>query len=219
MTNMFEQDLDPHSITASWMADKVPADVTDEERRAAKAINFGAIYGIGAMGLVKSAWDNYGLVITEAEARRWLASFTAAYPKFARWRVEHAHKCEETQCIVIGKDMSRGCGRFFPKSRLKPNQSYYTRCCNLPVQGACADASMLALAAVDRALERERIAGGPVAWLHDEIVLEVAAADAPRAAELLREAMRWAFRETFPGAPLNGLVEPRIGLSWGETKP
>jgi hypothetical protein len=86
------------------------------------------------------------------------------------------------------------------------------------VQGACADAAMLALAYVDERLFEARIDGGPVGWLHDEIVLEVAVEDADHAAAILKQAMVDAFAETFPGAPLNGLVEPQIGPNWGEAK-
>ena len=62
----------------------------------------------------------------------------------------------------------------------------YTQCLNLPIQGACADAFMLALATIDAALFEAGIEGGPVAAPHDEIVLEVPEADAERAADLLR---------------------------------
>ena len=77
---------------------------------------------------------------------------------------------------------------------------------------------MLALAYVDDRLFDADIDGGPVAWLHDEIVLEVREDQAERAAEILKQAMIDGFAETFPGAPLNGLVEPHIGLNWGEAK-
>ena len=93
-------------------------------------------------------------------------------------------------------------GRFYPRSWLAKDASFYTRACNLPIQGACADASMLALAYIDRMLFEEGIEGGPVAWVHDEILLEVAEVDAERASVLLVEAMTAAFAETFPGAPL-----------------
>jgi DNA polymerase I-like protein with 3'-5' exonuclease and polymerase domains len=218
MLAAFEQDLDLHRITAAAMASKRIEDITSEERRAAKAVNFGALYGIGAVGLAGSAWEGYGLVIAEDEAARWLKTFEAAYPKFARWRREHARRCESRGSIIIGRDAAQGLGRLFPKSRVPEGASFYTRCCNLAIQGACADASMLALTAIDRALEQERLAGGPVAWLHDEIVLEVPAEHANRAAELLRDAMLSAFRETFPGATLKGLVKPRIVADWGEAK-
>ena len=77
---------------------------------------------------------------------------------------------------------------------------------------------MLALAYVDDRLFDAGIDGGPVAWLHDEIVIEVREDQAERAAEILKQSMIDGFAETFPGAPLNGLVEPHIGLNWGEAK-
>ena len=79
----------------------------------------------------------------------------------------------------------KGMAAFYPRSWLAKDASFYTRGCNLPIQGACADAAMLALAAIDRMLFEEGIEGGPVAWVHDEILLEVAQADAERASVLL----------------------------------
>ena len=89
-----------------------------------------------------------------------------------------------------------------------------TLCCNAPVQGACADAAMLALTWIDAALSEAGITGGPVLFVHDEIVLEVPEADAERAGALLVEAMTRAFAATFPNAPLTGLVELRIQAAW-----
>jgi DNA polymerase I-like protein with 3'-5' exonuclease and polymerase domains len=77
---------------------------------------------------------------------------------------------------------------------------------------------MLALTGIDSALAEAGINDGPVAWLHDEIVLEVPTADAEKAAELLKQAMVSTFEQTFPGAPTRGLVEPHIGKSWDEAK-
>ena len=78
-------------------------------------------------------------------------------------------------------------------------KSFYTRACNLPVQGACADASMLALACVDDRLFEAGISGGPVAWLHDEIVLEVRHDQAAQAAEILKQAMMDGFCRDLSG--------------------
>jgi hypothetical protein len=69
---------------------------------------------------------------------------------------------------------------------------------------------MLALAAIDELLFEHGINGGPVAWLHDEIILEVPTEHAVKAAELLVKAMLDAFAETFPGAPLRDLVAVKI---------
>ena len=214
MREAFENGLDLHKITAARMTGKALDDVTAEERKGAKAVNFGAIYGQGADGLVKSAWANFDIDLSLAEARAWQDAFTAAYPQLVRWRRLHHERCEECGYIVIGRDAAAGNGRIWPKSRLGRDDSYYTRCCNLPIQGACADASMLALAYVDDRLFDAGIDGGPVAWLHDEIVLEVRDDRAGQAAEILKQAMIDGFIETFPGAPIDGLVEPHAATSW-----
>jgi DNA polymerase-1 len=218
MTEVFEQGLDLHYATAARITGKTVEDVTKEERKGAKVVNFGGVYGQGAAGLVQSTWTQFDLILDPQEARAWLQAFESAYYGFAQWRRDHYQRCEAQHYIVIGKDAARGIGRIFPKSRVPEGGSYYTRSCNLPVQGACADASMLALAYVDDRLFEAGIEGGPVAWLHDEIVLEVREDQAEQAAEFLKQAMIDGFVETFPGAPLNGLVEPHIGLNWGEAK-
>ena len=124
----------------------------------------------------------------------------------------------QSQRILIGKDAAQGFGRVFPFSRLKPGNNGYSVSCNMNIQGSCADASMLALAHIDDRLFDADIDGGLVGWLHDEFIIEVREDQADRAAEIVKQAMMDGFAETFPGAPLNGLVEPHIGVNWDEAK-
>jgi DNA polymerase I len=219
MTDVFRQGGDPHRLTASLMLGKPESEVTSEQRAAAKPCNFGMVYGLGPSGLIATAWDQYDIVLTAEDAERWINAVRRAYPELTRWRYDHYEECQRAGRIVIGKDARRGVGRFYPLSRLpKGARNGYTRCCNFPIQGSCADASMLALTAIDQALFEVGSDGAPVLWLHDEIVLEVPQADAERAKELLEQAMVDAFLATFPGAPVNGLVEAHIGLNWAEAK-
>jgi DNA polymerase-1 len=218
MTRAFEEGLDLHAITAARMAGKNPADVTPEERKGAKAVNFGAIYGQGPRGLMQAAWEKFELVLTHSEAEEWTRAFKDSYSGLVRGQQEHHRRCQESLRIVIGKDAAHGIGRIFPFSRLKQGDNGYTRSRNLPIQGACADASMLALSLVDDRLFDAEIDGGPVAWLHDEIVMEVAIEDAGRAAEILEQAMVDGFAETFPGAPLKGLVDLHVATNWAAAK-
>jgi DNA polymerase I-like protein with 3'-5' exonuclease and polymerase domains len=95
----------------------------------------------------------------------------------------------------------------------------YTLCCNSPIQGACADATMIALLNVDRALREAGIDGGPVLCIHDEIVLEVATQQVEQASAILQREMRNAFAETFPDAPLHNVVDCHNGRTWSEAKP
>jgi DNA polymerase I-like protein with 3'-5' exonuclease and polymerase domains len=200
MNEAFLAGKDLHKITAARMTGKPESEIADdsEERQAAKAVNFGSIYGIGAAALVKTAWDQYDVVLTLQEAKQWLDAAHQAYPDVTRWRRRHYDKVQADGKIVIGKDAKRGIGRFYPLTRLpKGAKNGYTRSCNLPVQGSCADASMLALEAIDRMLFEEGIEGGPILWLHDEIICEVPEADASHARELLTKAMVEAFAEPF----------------------
>ena len=118
MREAFENGLDLHRVTAARMTGKALDDVTAEERKGAKAVNFGSIYGQGAAGLVGSAWANFDTVLDLAEARAWLDAFAASYPQLVRWRREHYEQCVERDYIVIGKDAGHGIGRIWPKSRL-----------------------------------------------------------------------------------------------------
>jgi DNA polymerase I-like protein with 3'-5' exonuclease and polymerase domains len=95
----------------------------------------------------------------------------------------------------------------------------YTLCCNAPVQGACADAGMLALIKIDTALRDAEIDGTLAMFIHDEIVIEVVEHQAEQARGILVRCMTEAFAETFPGAPLNGLVSTAVGKTWGAAKP
>jgi DNA polymerase I len=92
----------------------------------------------------------------------------------------------------------------------------FPQCCNLPVQGAAADAMLRAIALVHRRLRG--LQGGLVACVHDELLLEVAEGDAEAARQILEEAMVEAFELTFPGAPTCGVVAAAVGRTWKEAK-
>jgi DNA polymerase I-like protein with 3'-5' exonuclease and polymerase domains len=78
---------------------------------------------------------------------------------------------------------------------------------------------MLSLLTADAALREAKIDGGPILFVHDEIVLEVPEKDAERAEQILKACMEEAFIEVFPDAPRNGLVSTKIGPNWAEAKP
>jgi DNA polymerase I-like protein with 3'-5' exonuclease and polymerase domains len=100
-----------------------------------------------------------------------------------------------------------------PPPRLK-----HTLCCNAPIQGGCADATMLAIALTDHLFVIHNIDGGLVLAVHDELVAEVREDQAEQAAKLIEQAMTAAFLKVFPNAPTNGLVKVKIVKKWGEAK-
>ena len=221
LSALFERGEDPHRLMAAALNGIEPSAVTPAQRQAAKPVNFGAIYGMGAQGLQRYAWDNYDLVLTRSEAQRQLDTFERQFRQLSEWRRRHAELCRGRRSIRIGAEAAKGIGRVYEfswNSDPAKRQFDYPQACNLPIQGACADAAMLALTMVDARLRLAGIAGGPVLVVHDEIVVEVPEADAPEAARLLQQAMTEAFAVTFPGAPLNQLVKVGTGCTWCEAK-
>ena len=194
--------------TAGWLG--LPEDERKQHRKHAKPVNFGRLYGQGPTvssprrGVRPHPRPGHGEGVDRA-LRRPIPTSRAGAGPLRGLRAQRPHP--------DGRE-----GGHVHEIHWNADGYRYTQCLNLPIQGACADAFMLALATVDATLFEAGIEGGPVAAPHDEIVLEVPEADAARAADLLREAMTAAFAATFPGAPLRDLVAVKIGRSWAETK-
>lgn len=212
LTRVYAEGRDLHAETAARISG-VPVDaVTPAKRQAAKPVNFGAIYGIGPASLRDDAFANYGIEMSEREAAHALDRFAAAYPQLWRWRHEHAELCQRRGHVVIG------CGRVVEAAWERSGKLSFPQCCNLPIQGQCADAMLRAIALVHARLKRAGINGGLIACVHDELLLEVAEADTAAAGAILEEAMFEAFCITFPGAPTTGIAKVASGRSWGDVK-
>src|SRR5512132_3075859 len=190
LTGAYDRGDDVHVLTAAAINGIAPEVVTKEQRAAAKAINFGSIYGMGPTGLVRNAWKQFGIELTEAEAKDALDRFFTKYSGLRRWMREHADECKRTRKVTIGA------GRVVENAWEGPYGLRYTQMCNLPVQGICADCMMLAIA-----YAHAELGGVLVAMVHDELLAEVPEANAATVAEKLKECLHRAFVETFPGAP------------------
>jgi DNA polymerase-1 len=202
---------DFHQHTAAALARISVEQVTDDQRQAAKAVAFGSIYGMGAKGLVHALWSGYQIEISEDEAQQRLDRFFRKYLKLKLWCRSNAEQCEREGLIRIG------CGRVVER-RWEPGGLTFPQMCNLPIQGICADALMRAIILVNHRLQKSGIAGGLVAAVHDELLIEVAEGDAERAREILERSMVDAFVDTFPEAQTNGLAVARIGRTWADVK-
>lgn len=167
------QDL--HALTASLLCG-VPLDsVTKAQRQAAKAVNFGLIFGMGAAGLMQYAGQSYGVTMTLEEAEQFRDTFFKNYHGINWWHQElkESHMTE-------GRTLT---GRKF----LFPPGTGLADLSNTPVQGTAADILKNALG-----LLITRIQGSDkkiAAIVHDEIVMEVAEEEAEEAVQLLKETM------------------------------
>jgi DNA polymerase I-like protein with 3'-5' exonuclease and polymerase domains len=210
--DLFGQGLDLHRETAARIARVAYDQVTDEQRKRAKAISFGALYGMQANSLAEYAFDSFGVSMAPLEAQQQLDRLALAYPKLHQWKHTHYQLCRRRGFIEIG------CGRVVKAEWETGKRLWFALCCNLPIQGICADAMMRAIQLTHKRLRETRLDAFLVATVHDELLVEARESDAEAAAEILRSAMTDAFVMTFPGFPTSNLIEVQTGANWAELK-
>ncbi|HQR04151.1 MAG TPA: DNA polymerase I, partial [Rhodocyclaceae bacterium] len=168
----FAQGEDVHRATAAEIFGIAPAEVGADQRRAAKAINFGLIYGMSAFGLAR------GLGIERAAAAAYMERYFARYPGIARYMEETRQAVREKGYVetVFGRRL------WLPEIRSSNagrRQGAERAAINAPMQGTAADLIKKAMIAVQHWLDEKRLASKLILQVHDELVLEVPAAELP----------------------------------------
>ncbi|HXQ63578.1 MAG TPA: DNA polymerase I [Steroidobacteraceae bacterium] len=164
----FAERRDVHEATAAEMFGLEPSAVTVDQRRAAKAINFGLMYGMSAFGLAAR------LDIDRGSAQQYIERYFERYPGVRRY-MDDTRRLAREQGYVETVDGRR---LYLPeiRSRNKQQQQYAERAAiNAPMQGTAADIIKRAMLAVDSWIESERAPATLVMQVHDELVLEVGA--------------------------------------------
>jgi DNA polymerase-1 len=191
---------DLHTLTARTVLGI--EDVTPRHRQLAKALNFGLLYGMGARGFRLYARSEFGLDLTDDEARRYRNAFFRSYPGLAAWHRRAGHSGER---VIETRTLA---------GRRRLGVQRFTEKLNTPVQGTGADGLKLALALI---WERRNQAPGafPVLAVHDEIVVEADADRADAVATWLKQAMTHAMAPLIDPVPVE--VETKVGRTWGGT--
>jgi DNA polymerase-1 len=176
MLEAFEKGEDVHEITARSLTGR--EEVKKEERKLAKAVNFGLLYGMSPNGLRNYARASYGVEMTREEASRYWQGFFETYPGLKTW-----HDREYRQLKKYGSSETRTLA-----GRRRTGVTKFTERLNSPVQGTGADGLKLALALL---YERRYECPGavPILAVHDEIVVECAEKDAEEVEVWLEKAM------------------------------
>jgi len=200
----FANDLDVHSATAAEVFDVPLDDVSSDQRRKAKAINFGLIYGMSAFGLARQ------LRIGRGEAQDYIDRYFARYPGVAEY-MQRTRALAHEQGFV---ETLMGRRLYLPEinARNKQRQQAAERTAiNAPMQGTAADIIKLAMIAVDRWLSCTDIDALMIMQVHDELVFEVAAAQVDELTGALPELMANVAQLDVPL-----LVEAGVGENWDE---
>jgi DNA polymerase-1 len=200
----FARGEDIHKRTASEVFGISPETVSAEQRRRAKAINFGVIYGMSAFGLAKQ------LNIGRREAQVFIDTYFQRYPgirKFMDARIEEARGCQYVRtllgrrCAIPDINSKNGAIRGFAERNA----------INYPVQGSAADIIKLAMVNIYCRLDKEQLDGKLVLQVHDELVFDVPRQEVEVIKALVKEEMEGAVKLSVPL-----VVEINCGDNWSE---
>ena len=166
LTQAFFEGLDVHSVTACEIFSTDVKNVNSEQRRTAKVINFGLIYGMGAFGLSKS------LGISRDAASNYIDRYFQRYPGVASFMEETKEKAKKNGFV----ETIEGRRLWLPEIN-SPNgprrQAAERAAINAPMQGTAADLIKMAMIHVDSELEKRNLNARMILQVHDELVFEV----------------------------------------------
>lgn len=206
MQEAFRNNLDIHSVTASQVFNVPVEQVTPLQRRNAKAVNFGIVYGISEFSLAED------IGVSRYEAKAYIDSYLANYHgvrSYMKRVVSDARECGYTQTIY-------GRRRYVPElksSNFNIRSGAERITLNTPIQGTAADLIKLAMIRVDQALETQFPQARLILQVHDELIVECPEEIASDVADLISREMENVAQLS---VPLN--AEAAWGKSWYEAK-
>ena len=204
LLNAFANELDVHSATAAEVFGVEIGEVSGDQRRKAKAINFGLIYGMSAFGLAKQ------LGLGRNEAQEYIDLYFARYPRVADYMARTRELAHDTGYV----ETLQGRRLYLPEINAKNRQRQQAAertAINAPMQGTAADMIKMAMLAVDGWLTGSTIDARMIMQVHDELVFEVEAGAVDELCETVGKLMS---EVGLLDVPL--LVEAGTGDNWDE---
>lgn len=204
LLNAFAQGEDIHKATAAEVFKVELDEVTTDQRRSAKAINFGLIYGMSAFGLAKQ------LGIGRNDAQRYIEHYFETYPGVQRYMDDVRTKAAEDGYVVtlFGRRL------YLPEIKASNGmrrQAAERTAINAPMQGTAADIIKKAMVKVDDWLQNSDTGARMIMQVHDELILEVPEAEVEAVSKQLVELMQSAAELDVPL-----LVEAGVGDNWDQ---
>ena len=206
MIDSFKNDLDIHYKTASEVFGVPIEEVTDNQRRSAKAVNFGIVYGISDYGLSKD------LNITRNEARQYIDGYLNTYPNIKNYMEEIVKIAKKDGYVttILGRK------RYIPEINSKNFniRSFGERIAlNTPIQGSAADIIKLAMIKVYKRLKEEKVNAKLILQIHDELIIECDEKEKDIVKNILKESMENVYKLDLPLK-----VDVCEGRNWFESK-
>ena len=206
LIDAFRSGQDVHARTASEVFGVPLEEVTGEQRRRAKAVNFGIVYGLSDFGLSRD------LGIPRKEAAGYIERYFERYHGVREFLDKTVADARANGYVTTLYGRRRDLPAL--NSRNFMQRSFAERMAmNTPIQGTAADLIKIAMIRADEALRAARVKSRILLQVHDELVLETTAAEAEMVSEILRAAMSRAAELAVPLA-----VDVHMGKNWAEAK-
>jgi DNA polymerase-1 len=206
LIDAFNHDIDIHTKTAMDVFRKPADEVTPDDRRRAKTVNFGIVYGISDFGLAEQ------LGVSRSEAHDFIEAYYAAYPKIRTYMKSLVEFCEkngyvETLCrrrreIPEIKDKNRMVREFGKRAAM-----------NAPIQGSAADLIKIAMIRIDKAMKEAGVRSRMILQVHDELIFNVPEEEIEQMKGIIEEGMIHAMELKVPLT-----AECAVGRDWYEAK-
>lgn len=200
MIQAYKNNQDLHKLTASLITETAIDEVTKTQRQAAKAVNFGLIFGMGSKGLQDYAHDTYNIDISVEQADLFRNQYFKAYTGIRKWHDSLKANPPESARSLTGR-------RYFYNS-----QTGFSSYCNTPVQGTAADILKNALGHLYQVIKGTDI--HIVAVIHDEIILECKEEKCEKMSLLLKNIMENSSKDFLLSVPM--VADVVIAKSWAE---
>ena len=202
----FREGQDIHARTAAEVFHVPIEDVTSEERRRAKAVNFGIVYGISDYGLSRD------LHISRKEAAGYIDEYFTRYPGVKAFMDKVVEEAHQTGAVTTMYGRRRELPAIHSKN-FNQRSLAERMAMNTPIQGTAADIIKIAMIRASRMLKAANVKSRILLQVHDELVLEVVKEEIPKVTEILKEAMEHAADLSVPL-----VVDVNVGKNWAEAK-
>jgi DNA polymerase-1 len=204
LTNAFNNSLDVHSSTAAEVFGVNLDEVTQEQRRSAKAINFGLMYGMSAFGLTRQ------LDIPRAEAQKYLDTYFERYTGVKNYMANTKAQAKEDMFVetIMGRRLYLN--EINAANGLR-RQAAERAAINAPLQGSAADIIKKAMIDIDTFIDKEMPDVKMIMQVHDELIFEAPKKNAEEVLLIMKDMMEKAVKLEIPL-----IVEAAIGSNWNE---
>lgn len=202
----FSQEADIHTLTASEVFGVHPDEVTREQRSAAKAVNFGIVYGISDFGLS----NNLGIDIKTA--KHYIDRYFHRYPKIREYMDDIVSQAKSEGYVMTLLGRRRYIPEILAKNFVVQNLGKRLAM-NTPIQGSAADIIKIAMVKVYQRLRKEKLLSKLILQVHDELLVEAEQSELEQVRQIVQEEM-----ESAAALKVRLKVDVECGHSWYETK-